>query len=64
MIIKKEDIQILSSGSLLLGCGGGGNAGKGLENGYKALEMGEVELLTIEELEERGKDGVIVTMSG
>lgn len=64
MIIKKEHIQKLSSGSLLLGCGGGGNAAKGLENGYKALEMGTIELLTIEELEARGEDGVIVTMSG
>lgn len=68
MQIGIEHIQKLSSGSLLLGCGGGGNASKGLENAKKALEMGEVELLTIEELEtrcrEQKKDGVIVTMSG
>lgn len=64
MIIKNEHISKLSSGSLLLGCGGGGNAAKGLENGYKALEMGQVELLTIEELEARGEEGVIVTISG
>ena len=68
MIIKKEHIQKLSSGSLLLGCGGGGNAAKGIENAMKALEMGDIELLSVEELEarcrEQNQDGVIVTMSG
>ena len=34
-----EHIQKLSSGSLLLGCGGGGNAAKGLDNAKKALEI-------------------------
>ena len=68
MKIQKEHIQKLSSGSLLLGCGGGGNAAKGLDNAKKALEMGDIELLSIEEVEARCKaqkqNGVIVTMSG
>lgn len=70
MIFTREHAEYLSLGSLLLGCGGGGNVQQGI-NAYEAAfrnaeERGnQIEILTIEELAERHPEGgVIVTISG
>ena len=70
MIFTREHAEHLLLGSLLLGCGGGGNAQQGI-NAYEAAfrnaeERGStVEVITVEELAERHpKGGVIVTISG
>lgn len=64
MIFDKESIQDLLIGSLLLGGGGGGCPKEGAERALSALKLGNVELITIEELKERSSDGCIVTISG
>ena len=70
MIFTREHAEYLSLGSLLLGCGGGGNVQQGI-NAYEAAfrnaeERGNnIEVITIEELRERHPEGgVIVTISG
>ena len=70
MIFTKEHAEYLSLGSLLLGCGGGGNVQQGI-NAYEAAfrnaeERGNnVEVITVEELAERHPEGgVVVTISG
>ncbi len=70
MIFTREHAEYLSLGSLLLGCGGGGNVQQGI-NAYEAAfrcaeERGNsVEVITVEELAERHPEGgVIVTISG
>ncbi|MRN26332.1 DUF917 family protein, partial [Romboutsia ilealis] len=64
MIFDKESIQDLLIGSLLLGGGGGGCPKEGEERALSALKLGNVELITIDELKERSRDGCIVTISG
>ena len=70
MIFTREHAEYLSLGSLLLGCGGGGNVQQG-RNAYEAAfriaeEKGNaVEVITVEELAQRHPEGgVIVTISG
>ena len=70
MIFTKEHAEYLSLGSLLLGCGGGGNVQQGI-NAYEAAfryaeERGSiVEVITVEELAARHPEGgVVVTISG
>lgn len=70
MIFTKEHAEYLSLGSLLLGCGGGGNVQQGI-NAYEAAfrnaedRGNKVEIITVEELAERHPEGgVIVTISG
>lgn len=64
MKITMLEIAKLSQGSMILGCGGGGDFDEGYNTALKAIESGEVELISLEELETRGEDGVIVTISG
>ena len=64
MFITEKDIAKLSIGSQILGCGGGGDFQEGYETAHKALQMGPVELITMDELIARGEDGIIVTISG
>jgi DNA repair protein RecN (Recombination protein N) len=70
MRFTREHAEYLSLGSLLLGCGGGGNVQQGI-NAYEAAfrnaeERGNhIEVITIEELAARHPEGgVIVTISG
>ena len=64
MIFDKESIKDLLIGSLLLGGGGGGCPKEGEERALSALKLGNVELITIEELKKRYNEGCIVTISG
>ena len=70
MKFTREHAEYLSLGSLLLGCGGGGNVQQGI-NAYEAAfrnaeERGNsIEVITVEELAARHPEGgVIVTISG
>ena len=69
MILNKTHAEELLRGSLVLGCGGGGNEAKGrnlFEAAFKAAEEkgGVIELISVEELMSRKDDGVVVTISG
>lgn len=64
MKITMLEIAKLSLGSMILGCGGGGDFDEGYNTALDALAAGEIELISLEELEARGEDGVIVTISG
>ena len=70
MIIDRDYAEKLLYGSLILGCGGGGNERTGRESFEAAFAMAEekgskIELISVEELQKRNPDGgVIVTISG
>ncbi len=64
MKITMKEIAQLSLGSAILGCGGGGDFEEGYNTALDAIQMGTVELISLEELAARGEDGVIVTISG
>lgn len=62
MIVNSSDIQKIALGSLILGGGGGGNVQEGLETADKALQLDQVELLSLSDISDR--DGVVLTISG
>lgn len=61
--LTEEQVEQAVYGGAILGGGGGGWIGQGLENGKKALTKGRVELVTIDEL--KGSDkAVCVSLVG
>lgn len=64
MNFTMKEIGNLLAGSRLLGCGGGGDYKEGYQTAMEAVKQGTVELITVEELEARGEEGIIVTISG
>lgn len=64
MKLTMQEVGKLLFGSQILGCGGGGNANEGFQTAVEAIKKGTIELITMEELEARGEEGIIVTISG
>lgn len=60
LLITRELAQAAVYGGKFLGGGGGGSAEEGLKTAFTALEMGEVRLVSVENLEE---DAPVVTAS-
>lgn len=62
MIVDSNDIQKIAVGSLLLGCGGGGDISEGMAIAESALQKGRVQILPLSDITET--DGIILTISG
>jgi len=63
MPISMEDANNILYGSLFLGCGGGGSKAVGAGIIQKAVPKG-VELISLEDLRQSGREGLVVTISG
>lgn len=61
MKIDKEIVKQMAVGSIILGAGGGGSAADGEETALSALELGAVELKSVDEFKD---DDIVVTISG
>lgn len=62
MIVGSNDVRKIAVGSLLLGCGGGGDISEGVATAESALQKGKVQILPLSDIAER--DGIILTISG